>query len=107
TATRSSPYASCSTRLPHCWCYSVKLARIRQAMRDENWDEALKLAARFQRLGEHAEAIRRAASGVTNPAFYEDLRANVAQGGAQGIAALKERYSKSWEEVQEQQSRSG
>jgi hypothetical protein len=78
----------------------TKLARIRQAMRDENWDEALRLAARFQRLGKHAEAIKRAASAMTNPATYEELGYNLAQIRAEGIAALKERYNKSWEVAQ-------
>ena len=40
----------------------TKLARIREAMRTESWDEALKLTSRFQRLGAHAEAIQRAAA---------------------------------------------
>jgi hypothetical protein len=79
----------------------TKLATIRQAMREENWDEALRLAARFQRLGEQGELIRRAANILTNPTVYQELGYDLARVRAEGIAALKERYSKSWEEAKE------
>jgi hypothetical protein len=85
----------------------TKLAKIRKAMRDENWDEALRLAARFQRLGEQAEAIKRAANAMTNPAFYEGLGYNLAQVRTDGIAALKERYSESWGVAKEKKAESG
>ena len=82
----------------------TKLARIRQTMRDGDWDEALKLAARFQRLGEHAQAIRRAANALINPTFYEQLGYDLARLRAEGIAAMKERYSTSWAEVRDRES---
>jgi hypothetical protein len=76
-------------------------------MREENWDEALKLAARFQRLGEHAEAIQRAAKALLSPTIYEELGYDLARLKAEGIAALKERYSKSWEEAQNREPNPG
>jgi hypothetical protein len=79
----------------------TKLERIRQAMREENWDEALRLASRFQRLGAHAKAIQRAASAMTNPATYKELGYDHAAIRSEGIAAQKERYSKSWNEARE------
>lgn len=79
----------------------TKLARIRKAMREENWDKALRLAARFRRLGEHAEAIARAANAMNNPTLYQELGYDLAKIRADGIAALKARYSKSWEDVQQ------
>ena len=82
----------------------TKLAKIREAMRDERWDDALRLAARFQRLGEHAAAIKRATNAIANPALYEELGYDLARVRADGIAALKERYSKSWESAQDQQA---
>ncbi len=85
----------------------TKLARIRQAMRDESWDDALKLAARFQRLGEHAEAIQRAAKAINSPHIYEELGYDHTRIKEEGIAALKNRYNKSWEEVHDPQSASG
>lgn len=85
----------------------TKLAKIRKAMLDENWDEALRLAARFQRLGEQAEAIKRAASAMTNPTTYEELGYDLAQIRAEGIAALKKRYNKSWDAVQDKKADEG
>lgn len=68
-------------------------------MRDRDWNEALRLAGRFQRLGKHAGAIRRAANARTNKRFYEQLGYDIKQIRAEGIAALKERFSGSWKEV--------
>ena len=85
----------------------TKLARIRQAMREGNWDEALRLAARYRRLGEHAEVIRRAANALASPGIYQELGYDLAQLRADGIAALKERYSKSWEQAQEGEAAPG
>lgn len=73
-------------------------------MRDENWEEALRVAAQFDRLGEHTEVIKRAAAALTNPTIYGALGYDLAQVKADGIAALKQRYSKSWEEAQEKPS---
>ena len=55
----------------------TKLARIRKAMLLGNWDTALKVAARFQRLGDQDEAIRRGANAVTNPSFYRQIGQDV------------------------------
>lgn len=76
------------------------LAKIREAMREGDWDTALGLTARFPRLGKHAEAIQRAANARTNKRFYEQLGYDVEQIRAEGIAALKERFSSSWKEVE-------
>lgn len=70
-------------------------------MRDRDWNEALRLAARFQRLGKHAGAIRRAANARTNRQFYEQLGYDVEEIRAEGIAAIKERFSSSWEQVEQ------
>jgi hypothetical protein len=70
-------------------------------MRNEDWDTALAITARFQRLGEHAEAIRRAANGLNNKQFYEQLGYDLDEIKAAGIAALKERFSSSWKEAED------
>jgi hypothetical protein len=77
----------------------TKLAKVRSAMRDGDWDTAFRLAARFQRLGVHAEAIRRAADAAGKPAFYRQIGYDLDEVRAAGIAALKERFSKSWEDA--------
>ena len=63
--------------------------------------------ARFTRLGEHRQAIQRAANALKNSAMYEQLGYDLAKLRADGIAALRERYSKSWEEVQDPQPKEG
>jgi len=78
----------------------TKLARIRDAMRVGDWDTALKVAARFQRLGSQDEAIRRGANAVTNPSFYIQIGRDVDSLKAEGIEALKQRFAKSWSSVQ-------
>ncbi|MER2266091.1 hypothetical protein [Methylobacterium oxalidis] len=68
-------------------------------MAADDWDTALKLASRFQRLGEHASVIRRAADFLLRPDFYRQLGYEEQQVKADGIAALKERFSTSWKEA--------
>jgi hypothetical protein len=77
----------------------TKLARIRQAMQVGDWDAAIKLAARFQRLGPQDEAIKRAANAINNPSFYIQLGQDPERLKQAGIAALKERFDKSWQSV--------
>jgi hypothetical protein len=77
----------------------TKLAQIRGAMAANDWDLALRLAARFQRLGDQAVAIRRAADILLRPNFYRQLGYDPEQVRAEGIAALKERFSKSWKQA--------
>lgn len=82
----------------------TKLAKVRNAMREGDWDTALRLAARFQRLGEHAKAIQRAADAIAHPSIYQQIGLDPEQLKIGGIAALKERFSKSWEEAQDLKS---
>jgi hypothetical protein len=77
----------------------TKLARVREAMRASDWDTALKLASKFQRLGEHEAVIKRAANAVNNPSFYRQIGQDVEQLKKEGIAALITRFSKSWDSV--------
>ena len=79
----------------------TKLASIREAMAADDWEEALRIAARFQRLGEHGAAIRTARDALNNRRFYEQLGKDVDQLVEAGIVALKARYDKSWESVQD------
>ena len=69
-------------------------------MAEGDWPRALKLAAKFQRLGEHSTAIRRAAEASMRPDFYTELGWDLEAIQRDGIAALKERFSTSWERVQ-------
>jgi hypothetical protein len=77
----------------------TKLAKIRQAMSEDRWDDALRLAARFQRLGEHDEPIRRGAEAVIRPDFYRQIGQDPELLKLKGIEALKGRFSSSWKAV--------
>ena len=85
----------------------TKLARIREAMANAEWELALKLAAKFQRLGPQREAIKRAAEAISHPDLYEQLGYDLTQLREQGIRALKERYSNSWNRANETDADSG
>jgi hypothetical protein len=85
----------------------TKLARIREAMRTGDWEVALRLAARFQRLGKQGTAIRRAAAALNNPSFYRQIGRDVDRLKAEGIIALKQRFTKSWSSAEAGRKSSG
>jgi len=66
----------------------------------DDWDSALKLAARFPRLGPQESDIRKAANAINNPTFYRQIGQDVELLKLAGIAALKTRFEKSWQRVQ-------
>ena len=72
-------------------------------MAEEDWDRAIKLAARFPTLGQYGGVIRRARDAINNPQLYEQFGRNLELIKKEAIAALKERFSKSWDEVKENQ----
>lgn len=69
-----------------------KITLLRAAMRDGDWALALRIAARFPRLGVHKEAIERAHQAYANPRFYEQLGHKLETLKAIGRRALIERY---------------
>ncbi len=77
----------------------TKLAKIRMAMENENWEDALKIAGTFARLGEQKEKIKRASESFENPSFYKQLGYDLEEIKVNGIIALKERFSNSWNKV--------
>jgi len=72
----------------------TKLAQLKAAMRAGDWALALRIAARFPRLGIHKPAIVRAHEAYTNPRFYKQLGYDVEKLEADGRRALIERYGK-------------
>ena len=72
----------------------TKLAQVRAAMRAGDWALALRIAARFPRLGEHRAAIVRAHEAYTNPRFYKQIGYDPEKLKADGRRALIERYGK-------------
>jgi hypothetical protein len=70
----------------------TKLARLQALMARGDWHGALRIAARFPRLGEHRVAIQRAWAAIVNPRLYEGMGYDLEAVKQDGIRALKERY---------------
>lgn len=70
-----------------------KLSQLRAFAASGDWTSALRIASRFQDLGDHREQITKAWSATSYPEFYRDLGIDPDAATADGIAALKERYS--------------
>lgn len=70
----------------------AKVAQLRAAMRAGKWQLALRIAARFPRLGVHKEIIVRAHEAYTNPRFYKQLGHDPEKLKADGRRALIKRY---------------
>lgn len=70
----------------------TKLARLREMMARGDEIDALRMAARFPRLGEHKERITRAWAAHTNPDTYRAMGHDPSALVADGIAAIRERY---------------
>ena len=73
---------------------STKIRQLRAAMRSGHWEVALRIAARFARLGEHKAAIVRAHEAYTHPRLYRQLGYDIERLKAEGRRALIERYGK-------------
>jgi len=71
----------------------TKLSQVKSAMNAEDWTEALRIAARFPRLGEQKVAITRAWTAISNRPLYEQMGHDVDELFSVGVAALKSRYS--------------
>ena len=70
----------------------TKISQLRAAAAREDWREALRLAAGFQRLGTERGAILAAWEAMQRPAFQRQLGRDPEQLITAGIAALKARY---------------
>ena len=69
-----------------------KIETLRRHMAAGNWEAAITLAAKWPRLGQHRQAITRAASAILRPAFYRQLGQDPNALVEAGKAALIERY---------------
>ena len=70
----------------------TKLSQLKAAMRAGDWELALRLAARFPRLGDQAAAIQRAHEAYSNPRFYKQIGKNPEALKEAGKKALIARY---------------
>jgi hypothetical protein len=80
---------------------NTKTAAVRDAMARGDWDLAIRLAARLRTLGEHATAIRRAKDAINNPSLYAQLGYDLDAVRGEAIAAIKDRFSRSWDAVKD------
>lgn len=71
-----------------------KIDQLSKLMKNNQWDKALKMAAKFPRLGEHKEVISRASSAMLSPNLYKSMGKNPDDLINAGISALKTRYEK-------------
>lgn len=69
-----------------------KLDAVLAAMAGEDWPEAIRLAAKFPRLGAEARDIMRAHEALARPDFQRQLGRDPAQLIEAGKAALVRRY---------------
>ena len=70
-----------------------KIDQLIAAMRGGDYRAALRVAARFPRLGEHRDAIVRGWQALQTPEFYREIGRDPEALVASGVAALQERYS--------------
>jgi hypothetical protein len=84
---------------------NTKTAAVRDAMAKADWDLAIRLAAKLRTLGEHATAIRRAKDAINNPELYVQLGYDLDAVRKEGIAAIKDRFSRSWDAVKGKDAR--
>ena len=82
-----------------------KLAKVRKAMANGDWDLAIRTAAKFPSLGKHEKAIVRGRDALNNPELYTQMKFNLESLRNEAIAALKERYSHSWEAAKREHKR--
>jgi hypothetical protein len=71
----------------------TKTEKVRLAIRQHRWYEALKIAAKFRHLGEHKATIERAWAAYSNPRFYQEMGQNPDELIRLGQVALMELYS--------------
>lgn len=71
----------------------TKISVLRLQMQNGQWTEAIRMAARFPRLGDERGAILDAQMALTNPAFCRGMRKDPDALIEAGIAALKSKYS--------------
>lgn len=70
----------------------TKLSIVKRHMRAGEWQEAIRLAARFPRLDRHRNAILDAHGAYTNPRFLIQIGRDIDALKAAGQAALLDRF---------------
>ena len=71
----------------------TKLSEVKEAAARGDWQRAILLAAKFGNLGEQRDAILSAREAINRPDFQRQIGRAPAQLIAEGVAALRQRYS--------------
>lgn len=79
---------------------TTKLAGVREAMAAGDWERAIILVAKLRSLGKYQKQVDRAQDFINNPRLYEQMGYDRRQVIDDAIAAIKEKFSKSWDAVQ-------
>ena len=72
---------------------TTKLSQLRAAMADGDTTAALRIAAKFPRLGEHKEPITRAWAALNNRRLYAEMGHDVDSLVSVGVDAVRLKYS--------------
>ena len=70
----------------------TKLSKVKSALASGDEIAALRIVAKFPRLGVQKDAITRAWAAYQNPEFYREIGKNPAELVAFGVAAVREKY---------------
>jgi hypothetical protein len=70
-----------------------KIDILRELIDSSEWQKAIALAAKFQRLGNHKDAILRAHTAYTNPRFLAQIGRDIEECKQLGINALLVAYA--------------
>ncbi len=70
----------------------TKLSKVKSSAEAGDWRGAILLAAKFQDLGEHRNAILSAREAINRPEFQRQLKRDPDTLVAAGVQALKARY---------------
>ena len=70
----------------------TKLSIVKRHMGAGEWQAAIRIAARFPRLGEHRNAILDAHGAYTNPRFFAQIGKDIEALKASGQRALLDRF---------------
>lgn len=71
---------------------NTKLSKLKAAWAAGDYVGALRIAAKFPRLGDDRDAISRAWAAYQSPEFYREIGRNPDELFAAGISAIAERY---------------
>ena len=71
----------------------TKTGILKTAMLKQDWEQAIRIASKFQNLGKHIHEIKTAKDAMSSPSFYEQIGKNPTELISIGAEAIKVRYA--------------